>query len=42
MAAWWIPTLVGGRALFLDVPLSFVRVYVLLKKMRRRRFLKME
>ena len=37
MAARWIPALAGGRAMFLYVHSSFVRVCVLLRKTRRRR-----
>ncbi|XP_037437792.1 G-box-binding factor 1-like [Triticum dicoccoides] len=37
MAARWISTLAGGRVLFSVVPWRFVRLRVLLMKMRRRR-----
>ena len=37
MEAEWISALAGGRALFLDLFSSFVRVCVMLRKTRRRR-----
>ena len=37
MEAEWISLLAGGRALFLDLSSSFVRVCVLLRKARQRR-----